>query len=147
MKMIKNFLNDESGMETLEYAVIAGLIAAVAVLVYAAGWGTALQKDCWPPRQRAESPRVLWKMAGLREPATIPLASKQRNLFSSRSSSNFQAGRTDLSRIKAAMLAPPKIRIALLFIPLASRHHLHGCSLSAHSQQVGAATLIGGTNA
>ncbi len=42
MKMIKNFLKDESGMETLEYAVIAGLIAAVAVLVYATGWGTAL---------------------------------------------------------------------------------------------------------
>jgi Flp pilus assembly pilin Flp len=43
MKMIKNFLKDESGMETLEYAVIAGLIAAVAVLVYASGWGTTLQ--------------------------------------------------------------------------------------------------------
>ena len=42
MKMIKNFLNDESGMETLEYAVIAGLIAAVAVLVYASGWGNTL---------------------------------------------------------------------------------------------------------
>jgi len=42
MKMVKNFLNDESGMETLEYAVIAGLIAAVAVLVYAGGWGTTL---------------------------------------------------------------------------------------------------------
>ena len=37
MKMIKNFLKDESGMETLEYAVIAGLIAAAAVLVYASG--------------------------------------------------------------------------------------------------------------
>ena len=34
MKMIMNFLKDESGMETLEYAVIAGLIAAVAVFVY-----------------------------------------------------------------------------------------------------------------
>jgi len=43
MKMIKNFLKDESGMETLEYAVIAGLIAAVAVLVYASGWGATLQ--------------------------------------------------------------------------------------------------------
>ena len=42
MKTIKNFLKDESGMETLEYAVIAGLIAAVAILVYASGWGTAL---------------------------------------------------------------------------------------------------------
>jgi Flp pilus assembly pilin Flp len=47
MKMIKNFLKDESGMETLEYAVIAGLIAAVAVFVYvgtgAGGWGQALK--------------------------------------------------------------------------------------------------------
>ena len=42
MQRIKNFINDESGMETLEYAVIAGLIAAVAVAVYASGWGTAL---------------------------------------------------------------------------------------------------------
>lgn len=41
--MIKKFWNDESGMETLEYAVIAGLIAAVAVLVYASGWGDALE--------------------------------------------------------------------------------------------------------
>ena len=43
MKMIKNFLKDESGMETLEYAVIAGLIAAVAIVVYASGWGDALR--------------------------------------------------------------------------------------------------------
>ena len=42
MKMIKNFLRDESGMETLEYALIAGLIAVVAVAVYASGWGTTL---------------------------------------------------------------------------------------------------------
>jgi Flp pilus assembly pilin Flp len=42
MEKIKTFLNDESGMETLEYAVIAGLIAAVAIVVYASGWGTAL---------------------------------------------------------------------------------------------------------
>jgi Flp pilus assembly pilin Flp len=42
MRRIKNFLHDESGMETLEYAVIAGLIAAVAVLVYASGWGSNL---------------------------------------------------------------------------------------------------------
>ena len=42
MKMIKNFLKDESGMETLEYAVIAGLIAAAAVLIYASGWGATL---------------------------------------------------------------------------------------------------------
>ncbi len=42
MKRIMNFINDESGMETLEYAVIAGLIAVVAVLVYASGWGETL---------------------------------------------------------------------------------------------------------
>jgi len=44
MKRIKDFINDESGMETLEYAVIAGLIASVAVLVYASGgtWATTL---------------------------------------------------------------------------------------------------------
>src|SRR4030095_2002055 len=42
MEKIKSFLKDESGMETLEYAVIAGLIAAVAIVVYASGWGTAL---------------------------------------------------------------------------------------------------------
>ena len=35
MKMIKNFLKDESGMETLEYAVIGGLIfATVATLIF-----------------------------------------------------------------------------------------------------------------
>jgi Flp pilus assembly pilin Flp len=42
MKRIMNFINDESGMETLEYAVIAGLIAVVAVAVYSTGWGTKL---------------------------------------------------------------------------------------------------------
>jgi len=42
MNKINEFLKDEAGMETLEYAVIAGLIAAVAVLVYASGWGTTL---------------------------------------------------------------------------------------------------------
>ena len=45
MNRIKNFLKDESGMETLEYAVIAGLIAAVAIAVYAVGggWDTNLK--------------------------------------------------------------------------------------------------------
>ena len=42
MSRIKQFLNDESGMETLEYAVIAGLIALVAVAVYGSNWGTNL---------------------------------------------------------------------------------------------------------
>lgn len=32
--MIKKFLKDETGMETVEYALIAGLIAIVAVFVY-----------------------------------------------------------------------------------------------------------------
>lgn len=43
MKRIVSFLRDETGMETLEYALIAGLIAAVAVLVYSSGWGTTLK--------------------------------------------------------------------------------------------------------
>ena len=47
MSRIRGFLKDESGMETLEYAVIAGLIAAVAVFVYlgtgAGGWGETLK--------------------------------------------------------------------------------------------------------
>jgi Flp pilus assembly pilin Flp len=30
-------------METLEYALIAGLIAIVAVAVYSSGWGDALE--------------------------------------------------------------------------------------------------------
>lgn len=41
--MIKRFLADESGMETLEYALIAGLIAIVAIVVYSSGWGTTLR--------------------------------------------------------------------------------------------------------
>jgi Flp pilus assembly pilin Flp len=44
MQRIKNFINDESGMETLEYAVIAGLIAVVAVAIYGSSstWKTNL---------------------------------------------------------------------------------------------------------
>ena len=34
MDTIKQFVTDESGMETLEYALIAGLIAIVALFVY-----------------------------------------------------------------------------------------------------------------
>jgi len=41
--MIKRFLNDESGIETMEYAIIAAIVAAVAILVYGAGWGQALR--------------------------------------------------------------------------------------------------------
>lgn len=54
MQKIKNFISDESGMETLEYAMIAGLIAAVAVLVYASGWGAVLQTRL----QNATNPAV-----------------------------------------------------------------------------------------
>ena len=45
MKMIKNFLDDERGMETLEYAVIAGLIALAAAIIYASTgtWATTIQ--------------------------------------------------------------------------------------------------------
>lgn len=43
MKTIKSFLNDESGIETLEYAIIAAIVAAVAVLIYGSGWGQAVQ--------------------------------------------------------------------------------------------------------
>lgn len=40
--MIKKFLADESGLETLEYALIAGLIAIVALFVYKGSWKTDL---------------------------------------------------------------------------------------------------------
>ncbi len=45
MKSIKKFLADEGGMETLEYAVIAGLIAIAAALIYASTgtWATTIQ--------------------------------------------------------------------------------------------------------
>ena len=45
MKTIKNFFNDESGMETLEYAVIAGLIAVAAAIIYASTgtWASTIQ--------------------------------------------------------------------------------------------------------
>ena len=39
MNKIKNFFKDESGIETLEYAVIGAIVAAVAVLIYGSGWG------------------------------------------------------------------------------------------------------------
>ena len=43
MDMIKNFLHDESGIETMEYAIIAAIVAAVAVLIYGSGWGLAIK--------------------------------------------------------------------------------------------------------
>ena len=42
MKKIMSFISDESGMETLEYALIAGLIAIVAIFVYNSSWKTSL---------------------------------------------------------------------------------------------------------
>lgn len=45
MNRIKAFFKDESGMETLEYALIAGLVAIVAVFVYqTSGWDAALSE-------------------------------------------------------------------------------------------------------
>jgi Flp pilus assembly pilin Flp len=44
MNKIKNFFTDESGIETLEYAVIGAIVAAVAVLIYGAGWGGAVKQ-------------------------------------------------------------------------------------------------------
>jgi Flp pilus assembly pilin Flp len=43
MENIKNFINDESGIETMEYAIIAAIVAAVAVLIYGSGWGQAVK--------------------------------------------------------------------------------------------------------
>ena len=43
MKAIKYFIKDESGIETLEYAVIGAIVAAVAVLIYGAGWGGSVK--------------------------------------------------------------------------------------------------------
>jgi Flp pilus assembly pilin Flp len=44
MNKIKNFFADESGIETLEYAVIGAIVAAVAVLIYGSGWGSAVKQ-------------------------------------------------------------------------------------------------------
>lgn len=44
MDKIKNFFKDESGIETLEYAVIGAIVAAVAVLIYGSGWGSAVKQ-------------------------------------------------------------------------------------------------------
>lgn len=43
MREITKFLNDESGIETFEYAIIAAIIAAVALLIYGSGWGGSVQ--------------------------------------------------------------------------------------------------------
>ena len=43
MNRIKQFINDESGIETLEYAVIGAIVCAVAVLIYGTGWGSSVR--------------------------------------------------------------------------------------------------------
>ena len=43
MNQIKKFIRDESGIETLEYAVIGAIVAAVAVLIYGSGWGASVR--------------------------------------------------------------------------------------------------------
>jgi len=43
MNSIKKFISDESGIETLEYAVIGAIVAAVAVLIYGTGWGQSVK--------------------------------------------------------------------------------------------------------
>lgn len=41
--MMRKFLRDESGIETLEYAVIGAIVCAVAVLIYGTGWGQSVR--------------------------------------------------------------------------------------------------------
>jgi Flp pilus assembly pilin Flp len=43
MKQIMNFIKDESGIETLEYAIVGAIVAAVALLVYGSGWGGSIR--------------------------------------------------------------------------------------------------------
>ena len=43
MDRIKQLINDESGIETLEYAVIGAIVCAVAVLIYGTGWGASVK--------------------------------------------------------------------------------------------------------
>lgn len=43
MNSIRKFIRDESGIETLEYAVIGAIVAAVAVLIYGTGWGASVK--------------------------------------------------------------------------------------------------------
>lgn len=43
MDRINQFVNDESGIETLEYAVIGAIVCAVAVLIYGTGWGASVK--------------------------------------------------------------------------------------------------------
>jgi Flp pilus assembly pilin Flp len=45
MRKIQNFFRDDSGIETLEYAVIGAIIATVAVLIYGSGWGSEVKQQ------------------------------------------------------------------------------------------------------
>ncbi len=59
MNKIKAFFSDESGMETLEYVLIAGLIALAVVVVFGGGWDDALAE-------------ALLKASGGEAPAAAP---------------------------------------------------------------------------
>lgn len=41
--MLKSFLKDETGLETMEYAIVGAIIAIVAVAIYGSGWGAAVR--------------------------------------------------------------------------------------------------------
>lgn len=43
MNKLKSFWGDDSGIETLEYAVIGAIVCAVALLIYGSGWGKTVQ--------------------------------------------------------------------------------------------------------
>jgi Flp pilus assembly pilin Flp len=43
MRKIKNFLRDASGAETVEYAIVVGLVVALTVVAYASDLGTDIQ--------------------------------------------------------------------------------------------------------
>ena len=43
MRKILAFFRNESGIETLEYAVIGAIVITVAALIYGAGWGSSIK--------------------------------------------------------------------------------------------------------
>jgi Flp pilus assembly pilin Flp len=45
MKRIRDLIRDESGLETLEYAIIGAIIIAIALLLYGSGWGGSLKNS------------------------------------------------------------------------------------------------------
>jgi Flp pilus assembly pilin Flp len=42
-QIILRLLKDEDGLESFEYAIIAAIVAAVALLIYGSGWGQTLR--------------------------------------------------------------------------------------------------------